>query len=198
MDHQAGYEDADHRRATVLIAEARVDTDRSSRYLVQLCRHVSEAARTHPQMPAHAEWSDQRGVISFGPGRCTLRADSGVLTLRAEAPDEDSLRQLEQRVADRLEQIGRRDRLTVTWARRQSGEELTPETRQRTREDRHMAEPPPHRETSDDDGVRYDDESRTRIPRWVKVVGIVLAVLAVLIVVVMLIGGGGGHGPRRH
>ena len=39
----------------------------------------------------------------------------GVLTLRAEAADEDGLHRLEQRVADRLEQIGRRGRLTVTW-----------------------------------------------------------------------------------
>lgn len=48
-------------------------------------------------------------VISLGTGRCTLRADPGVLTLRAEAPDEGSLRQIEQRVADRLEQ-GRQTR----------------------------------------------------------------------------------------
>jgi len=54
-------------------------------------------------------------VISFDWGRCTLRADPGVLTLRAEAPDEESLYRLEQRIADRLQQVGRRDRLTVTW-----------------------------------------------------------------------------------
>jgi hypothetical protein len=97
------------------IAEARVATDRSSRYLVQLCQHVSLVAQAHPQMQALTEWSDDRGVISFGSGRCTLRADPGVLTLRAEAPDEEGLHQLEQRVADRLIQIGRRDRLMVTW-----------------------------------------------------------------------------------
>ena len=99
----------------MLAAQARVATDRSSRYLVQLCRHVSLVARTHPEMQANVEWSDDRGLISFGAGRCTLRADPGVLTLRAEAPDEESLHELEQRVAHRLEQVGRRDRLTVTW-----------------------------------------------------------------------------------
>jgi hypothetical protein len=97
----------------MLIAEASVATERSRRYLVQLCKHVSLVARINPRM--HAEWSDDRGVISFGSGRCTLRAEPGVLTLRAEAPDEESLLQLEQRVADRLAQIGRRDRLTVAW-----------------------------------------------------------------------------------
>ena len=99
----------------MLIAEASIETERPSRYLVQLCRHLSQVAQRHPQMQAHVEWSDDRGVISFGQGRCTLRADPGVLALRAEAPDEETLHQLEQRVAERLEQVGRRDRLTVAW-----------------------------------------------------------------------------------
>jgi hypothetical protein len=110
----------------VLIAEASVATERSSRYLVQLCRHVSLAAQAHPQMQAQVEWSGDRGVISFLWGRCSLRADPGVLALRAEAPDEESLHQIEQRVADRLEQVGRRDRLTVMWTPpRGAGEEPT-------------------------------------------------------------------------
>ncbi len=108
----------------MLMAEARVATERSSRYLVQLCRHVNKVGRAHPQMQAHVEWSDDRGVISFDWGRCTLRADPGVLTLRAEASDEERLHRLEQRVADRLEQVGRRDHLTVTWTlARGAGEE---------------------------------------------------------------------------
>lgn len=111
----------------MLIAEARVETERPSRYLVQLCRHIDQVAQTHPQMRAHVEWSDHHGVISVGPGRCTLRADPAVLTLRAEAPDEESLHQLEQRIADRLEQVGRRDRLTVTWAPPESGHGRLPE-----------------------------------------------------------------------
>jgi hypothetical protein len=100
----------------MLIAKASVATDRSSRYLVQLCQHIHLVTQRHPQMQAHVEWSDDHGVISFGLSRCTLRADPGVLTLRAEAPDEESLHQLEQRIADRLMQVGRRDHLTVTWA----------------------------------------------------------------------------------
>jgi hypothetical protein len=101
----------------MLIAEARVETERSSRYLVQLCRHIHKAAQAHPHMRAHVEWTDDRGVIDFGWGRCSLRALPGVLELRAEAPDEESLQRIEQRVADRIEQVGGRDRLTVTWTR---------------------------------------------------------------------------------
>jgi hypothetical protein len=99
----------------MLIAEARVETDRSSRYLVQLCEHLNKVGLAHPEMQVRVEWSDERGVISFDWGRCTLHAEPGVLTLRAEAADEGSLQRLEQRVADRVELIGRRDQLTVTW-----------------------------------------------------------------------------------
>jgi len=114
----------------MLIAQARVATERSSRYLVQLCRHLNLVAQKHPQMQAHVEWSDDRGVISFGWGRCTLRADPGVLTLCAEAPDEEGLHQLERRVADRLEQVGRRDHLTVTWTPPKGAAEQLPRTPQ--------------------------------------------------------------------
>jgi len=61
-----------------------------------------------------------------------------------------------------------------------------------------MTDPARNPETSDDTGLRYDRDSRTGIPRWVRVVGIVVAVLALLIVIVLLVGGGGGHGPSRH
>jgi hypothetical protein len=110
----------------MLIAEASVATERSSRYLVQLCQHIHKVGRAHPQMQAHVEWSDDRGVISFHWGRCTLRADPGVLRLRAEAADAEGLHQLEQRVGGRLEQVGRRDRLTVTWTPPQGATEQLP------------------------------------------------------------------------
>jgi hypothetical protein len=100
----------------MLIAEARVATERPGRYLDQLCRHLSQVAQQFP-IQANVDWSDGHGVITIGGGRCTLRAHPGVLTVRAEAPDEESLLQLKDRIAGKLEQIGRRDRLTVAWTR---------------------------------------------------------------------------------
>jgi hypothetical protein len=124
----------------MLIAEARVVTERSGRYLIQLCQHLDKVAQRNPQLRAHVEWSDDRGQISFGWGRCTLRADPGVLTLRAEAADEEHLHRLQQRVADRLEQVGRRDRPTVTWTPPRDAGEQPPsrptgatQTKERTR-----------------------------------------------------------------
>ncbi|HKA68530.1 MAG TPA: DUF2218 domain-containing protein [Actinomycetes bacterium] len=113
----------------MLIAESNVATGRSSRYLVQLCQHIKLIAQRHPQLQAQVEWTDDRGEISFGRGRCTLRADPGVLVLRIEAPDDATLRQLEQRIAGRLEQVGRRDRLTVTWTSPRDIAEQAPSAR---------------------------------------------------------------------
>jgi len=107
------------------IAEARVETRRSSRYLVQFCKHVSRIAQKQPEMEAHVEWSDERGVISFAWGRCALRADPDALTLRAEASDEQYLQRVEHRVAELLERVGRQDHLSVTWMPTQgAGEQL--------------------------------------------------------------------------
>ena len=99
----------------MLIAEASVKTERPSRYLIQLCQHLSKVGRGNPQMPVRVDWTDDRGEISFDWGRCTLRAQPSVLALRAEAADEDALRVIQDRVADRLERIGSRDALTVAW-----------------------------------------------------------------------------------
>jgi hypothetical protein len=60
-----------------------------------------------------------------------------------------------------------------------------------------MVDPPRSDGTGDEPDTRYDRESTTGIPRWVKVVGIVAAIVALLVVVMVLVGGG-GHSPLRH
>jgi hypothetical protein len=109
----------------MLITEARVETERSSQFLAQLCSHFAHKAQAHPEMHTHVEWSDDRGVASFGWGQCTLRADPGALTLRAEAL-----------VADHLERFGRRGHLTVTWTLAQGAGGQPAETATRRSGDR--------------------------------------------------------------
>lgn len=111
----------------MLTSYARLETARPSRYLVQLCRHASEMGRYRLHRPRdhggeagpprvrHAEWSEGRGLVSFDFGRCHLRADTHVLTLRVEAADVDALRRMQVLLAKRLEMMGRRDRLAVVW-----------------------------------------------------------------------------------
>jgi hypothetical protein len=43
----------------------------------------------------------------------------------------------------------------------------------------------------------YNAETR-RLPRWVKIAGLAIAILAVLGVLGMILLGGGDHGPGRH
>jgi len=110
-------------------AEGRVETDRASRYLVQLGRHTGKMGhqgghrpRAHhggdtPPTVEHTEWSDTEGTITFAWGQCTLQATPDALTLRAEATDEEHLRRIQDGISRRVEMIGRRDGLKVAWHR---------------------------------------------------------------------------------
>jgi hypothetical protein len=111
----------------MLTAEARVRTEHPARYLIQLCRHASKMGghlhhrpRSHdgdggPPEIRHAEWSETDGIVTLSFGQWTMHATPGELRLRAEADSEEDLRRIQDLVTARLEKIGRRDRLTVTW-----------------------------------------------------------------------------------
>ena len=57
-----------------------------------------------------------------------------------------------------------------------------------------MADPPRARDPGEDAGVATDRGSPPGMPRWVKVSGIIVAVLVLLLVIVLLLAG--GHAPR--
>jgi hypothetical protein len=59
-----------------------------------------------------------------------------------------------------------------------------------------MADPPGYRNPGEDADVGADRGSPPGMPRWVKVSGIIVAVLVLLLVIVLLVSG--GHGPGRH
>jgi hypothetical protein len=109
---------------------AHISTSRASRYLTQLCSHGSLMSRlAHGRPPgqgqghgggsarpaATADSSGTEGIIDFGWGRCTLHATADMLTLRAEAGDLRHLQQIQDGITARVERIGRRDQLTVSW-----------------------------------------------------------------------------------
>lgn len=107
-------------------AEAVVPTERAGRYLMQLCRHLNSmsAMRHHldhhgngrmPPRVQHVDCSDTYGTVRFTTGLCTLLATADRLTLRLDADDEPTLQRLRDGIARRIENIGRRDHLTVTW-----------------------------------------------------------------------------------
>lgn len=108
-------------------AEARVPTENAGGYLTRLCQHASKMGsrlghrpRSHaaggaPPEIRHAECSDADGRLVLSWGQCTLQAAPGMLTLRAEAADQDSLTRIQDLIAGRLEKFGRREHLTLTW-----------------------------------------------------------------------------------
>ena len=111
----------------MLTAIARIPTPDPGRYLVRFCKHASQmggALRHRPR--AHAgggappemrsvEWNDTDGSLTLDWGRCTLHAAPGVLELRAEAADQESLARVQELIGRRLEKLGHREGLTVTW-----------------------------------------------------------------------------------
>jgi hypothetical protein len=114
------------RRPTMLAAEALVQTEHPARYLAQLCKHASKMGGHLRHRPRgrygggppeirHAQWSETDGIVTLNWGRWTMQATPGTLRLRAEAGSEEYLRRIQDLLTARLEKIGRRDRLTVTW-----------------------------------------------------------------------------------
>ncbi len=89
-------------------SEARITTDRSSRYLQQLCKHFA-----HKVPVVHTE---ERGQITFAAGSCKLEAQDGLLILVIESEDEATVAKLEGVMARHLDRFAFRDRPTISWA----------------------------------------------------------------------------------
>jgi hypothetical protein len=111
--------------AAMLTGQARIETGRASRYLVQLCEHLNQMPG-HDMHQAHTddgappsvervERSDDTAVITFDCGRCTLLVTAESLTLRVEAADVENRRRIQDMLTRRVQTIGRRDHLEVTW-----------------------------------------------------------------------------------
>lgn len=109
-------------------AEARIETTRAQRYLAQLSDHLGHMGRggitprhgqqggVHEQPAVHrAEHGDRYGEFVFDWGTCKLLALDDALIIRADAADEEDLKHAQAMIGYRIETIGRREHLTVTW-----------------------------------------------------------------------------------
>lgn len=109
------------------IAEARIDTDRPSRYLTQFCKHAAAigSGRGH-QLRMHgdttpgdvsvrADWSDTVGTVAFNPwGQCRLQAGDASLVVRVEAANMEGLQRIEQIVTNDLDRFSHQQ-LAIAW-----------------------------------------------------------------------------------
>ena len=116
----------------MLTAEADIRTENAVRYLERVCGHAGKMGAIghrlgHPQAShargggppevRHVACSGTEGTVSLSCGQWTMRALPGVLAIRAEAADEQSLRRIQDLLTARLQKFGRREQLTVTWRR---------------------------------------------------------------------------------
>lgn len=100
----------------MLIAETEVPTEHALRYVAELCEQFNERARAKPESGVRVERTEAQGVVDFVWGRCTMRAETGLLALRAEAEDEAGLGQVQELIRRHLEKHGEADGLTVNWS----------------------------------------------------------------------------------
>jgi hypothetical protein len=119
--------------------EAEVSTDRSERYLQQLCGQLGSMQHMRhrplgghgghggPGMPRveHVEQTEGHGTIRFAEGTCTLAADASTLRLRIEADDPAASARLKEAITTRIGKIGRRDGLSIAW--RELGDPAQPD-----------------------------------------------------------------------
>ena len=88
---------------------ADVSTTSGSKYLQQLCKHLSHKMVT--------EFDARQGRVDFPSGaQLFLEADDTVLRLNLEA-DDDNLGRMEGVVADHLKRFAFREELSFDWAK---------------------------------------------------------------------------------
>jgi len=100
----------------MLIAEAEIQTEHASRYVAELCEQFSARARAKPELGVRVERAEGQGIVDFGWGCCTVRAEANGLALRAEAEDLAGLQQVQELVRRHLEKQGEAEGLEVDWA----------------------------------------------------------------------------------
>ena len=113
-------------------AEVDIKTEHAARYLARLCGHLGKmGTATHrlrhrptaracgdgPPEVRRVECSGTEGTVSLDWGQWTMRAFPGLLAVRAEAADEESLQRIQDLLTARLQKFGRREHLTVIWRR---------------------------------------------------------------------------------
>jgi hypothetical protein len=110
-------------------AQAVISTSRAAAYLTRLCGHAAKmgaaADRLHHRPRAHADGTSPQvqhvhqdgdeATVTLDCGQWTLRAAPSQLSIRVQAPGQDSLQRLQDLLTHRLLTLARREQLTITW-----------------------------------------------------------------------------------
>jgi hypothetical protein len=90
-----------------LTARADVPTDAPERYAKQLVSHLGRRVEFTTDGPTST------AAIAGGSG--SIKVGDGVITLRAEAPDQETLDRVQDVLGRHLERFGQRNELAVVW-----------------------------------------------------------------------------------
>lgn len=103
-----------------------VATERASRYLLHMCRHLQQMSRMRHHIPVRhhgavrdvlaVEYAADRAVVRLRGGSVRLEATAEALQLVIDAEDAKTLQRLQNGLAHRIQTIGRRDQLALTWS----------------------------------------------------------------------------------
>jgi hypothetical protein len=99
-----------------MLGEANVQTTQASKWLAELSRQFQERAAAHPELGIEVSWSETRGSVDFGWGRCTLHADPDVLNLRVEADQADDIERLQELVTRHIERLASGEQAAMVWS----------------------------------------------------------------------------------
>ena len=88
------------------VSEARIETDKASKYLKWVCGHF--------KIKTQAEYDDTHGSVQFAFGNCEMQAQPDQLTMRVEAPDAEAFATLKEVVGGHLERFAHKDDVRVT------------------------------------------------------------------------------------
>jgi hypothetical protein len=86
---------------------ARIESERASIYLQQLCKHFAHKAPV--------EFTSEKGQITFASGICRLTAKDNVLTLMADAEDDERMTRLQGVVEKHLIRFAFREPHVIAW-----------------------------------------------------------------------------------
>jgi uncharacterized protein len=103
----------------MLATTARVETDRATLYLKQLCEHFADPERRHSGQQFEVSFDEREGLINLAPvvsGSCRLDASKdGVLVLSVSGADRAAVERLQRIIARHVERFGHGDGLRVAW-----------------------------------------------------------------------------------
>lgn len=95
-----------------MISRTTFQSDKASRYLQQLCKHLSHKV--------DVEFDQRQGHVTSPMGTGNWEAADGALAMHVSADNTQDLVRLEQFVASHLERFAFREKPKLTWARAES------------------------------------------------------------------------------